>query len=116
MDDKSITKEEVLDNEPDESPAKYPIIDNACWHFPDSNKVNIFPCCERAYSCYECHNEAESHKFEPSIRGYCRLCKTFFKGRQATCEGCKNDFSATIVRVNKVYTNEDVFFRELYEK
>ena len=57
----------------------YSVINKRCSHFPFSNRVTIFPCCKKAYNCWQCHDIGESHKFDllPDVAGYCLKCYKF---------------------------------------
>lgn len=67
---------------------KYRNISERCLHFPTINTVSIFPCCEKAYNCYKCHNEKETHLMSPADKGYCIVCKKFFERKGVSCSNC----------------------------
>ena len=90
--------------------ANYKIIKDACEHNQFLNRVSIYPCCDKAYSCDECHNNAENHILEPSVIGYCRLCETMFEEVKPTCEGCSKEFQTKKLK----QWNDNAFFRLLW--
>jgi hypothetical protein len=58
-----------------------------CDHFKGNYKP-IFLCCEKAYPCYMCHNEKESHTYEFSNKVVCLICNNIYTGSQ--CSNCNS--------------------------
>ena len=100
MEDRIISQDEI--DQMEESPAAkptielvngYKYIENGCEHFPKGIAINIFPCCNNPYPCYQCHELVEAHKYSGASQGYCRLCKTWYVKRSTYCAGCNKSFS-----------------------
>lgn len=56
---------------------------NKCDHFKGNYKP-IFACCNKAFSCYICHNEAQSHSYEFSNKVVCLICNNIYTGSKCT--------------------------------
>lgn len=57
-----------------------------CEHFRGNYKP-IFICCNKAYPCYICHNEKQSHSYEFSNKVVCLICSNIYSG--SSCNECK---------------------------
>ena len=74
---------------------KYKLIKSSCSHYPFANTVSIFPCCDKAYNCYKCHEDNEKHALKPASSGYCIKCTEYYDKSNKTvkkCEYCGIDF------------------------
>jgi uncharacterized CHY-type Zn-finger protein len=56
-----------------------------CDHFKGNYKP-IFACCDKAYPCYLCHNEKQTHSYEFSNKVVCLICNDIYTGNQ--CSQC----------------------------
>ena len=56
-----------------------------CEHFKGNYKP-IFICCNKAFPCYICHNEKQSHTYQFSNKVVCLLCNNIYTGTQ--CPQC----------------------------
>ena len=56
-----------------------------CEHFKGNYKP-IFTCCNKAFPCYICHNEKQTHPYQFSSKVVCLLCNNIYNGTQ--CSQC----------------------------
>lgn len=56
-----------------------------CEHFKGNYKP-IFICCNKAFPCYICHNEKQSHTYQFSNKVVCLHCNNIYTGTQ--CSQC----------------------------
>ena len=67
-----------------------------CKHFPTRNYFFIFPCCDKSYICYQCHNIQEDHLSSGKSICYCKVCLKWHDSIQlddtSRCSGCQTNF------------------------
>jgi len=92
----------MINNDDDISPASRPqneyvngyiFFKDECPHYKNNYSINIFPCCDKPYPCYKCHDKNESHTYKSANKGYCRDCKYFWEnGKITKCPSCGANF------------------------
>lgn len=67
--------------------------DGTCKHYKRSMRWFLFQCCQRAFPCDECHDEAKTdkHQLKMAIKQYCGLCSRQLNIALKKCV-CGNDF------------------------
>lgn len=60
----------------------------ACKHYKRSFRWLRFPCCQRAFPCDGCHDEASDHPHEWALRMICGHCSREQPYANAPCVGC----------------------------
>lgn len=65
---------EEKDKEKDKDKGRGGDVMAVCSHYKKSNRLFIFPCCNKRYSCDICHNEEEEHPAVMAKKMVCGVC------------------------------------------
>ena len=64
----------------------------SCEHLKKIKMALIFPCCNKAFLCYKCHDKVSNdHKWDLRDEvnlGYCLKCYTIAKYKDEKCSNC----------------------------
>ena len=59
-----------------------------CQHFKTVNVFVKCSICKDFFSCYQCHNTFQNHKFKGADIIKCRFCNTIYENNLSSCPGC----------------------------
>jgi len=63
-----------------------------CKHYRNSKRWFRYPCCQTAYPCEKCHDDASDHKYEWANRHLCGACSKEQNVSQKICIKCGTEF------------------------